>query len=54
MNPAAFVGLLLVLGAGLIVSGVGLLLGAPWALIAAGSQLLGLALLLRGGRPHGA
>lgn len=54
MNPAVFNGLLLVLGAALIVSGVGLLLGTAYALITAGVQLLGLAILLRGGRPHGA
>jgi len=54
VKAAVFNGLILVLGATLIVSGVGLLLGPPWALITAGSQLLGLALLLRGGRPHGA
>ncbi|HEU4376292.1 MAG TPA: hypothetical protein VFS02_22555 [Telluria sp.] len=54
MNPAVFLGLILVLGAALIVSGVGLLLGTAYALITAGAQLLGLAILLRGGRTHGA
>lgn len=54
MNPAVFNGLVLVLGAGLIVAGVALLLGPAWALIAAGTHLLGLALLLRGGRRDGA
>lgn len=53
MNPATFVGLVLVLGAALIVSGTGMLLGAAWALIVAGVQLLGLALLLRGSKAHG-
>lgn len=53
MSPAAFNGLILVLGGGLIIAGVGMLTGTAWALIAAGAQLLGLALLLRGSKAHG-
>lgn len=53
MKPAAFNGLLLVLGAGLIISGVFMLAGGAWALIAGGSGSLGLALLPRGGRSDG-
>lgn len=36
MNPAVLNGLLLLFGAGLVVAGIALRFGAPWALITAG------------------
>lgn len=53
MNFAAIEGFLKLLGGALIVSGVALRFGAPWALIAAGALCLGLVVSLRRGPTDG-
>ncbi len=53
MNFAAFNGLLTLLGGALIVSGVALCFGTPWALITAGALCLGLVVSLRRGPTDG-
>lgn len=53
MNFAAFDGFLKLLGGALIVSGVTLRFGAPWALITAGALCIGLVVSLRRGPTDG-
>lgn len=50
----AIIGLLFLAAAALVVAGIGMLAGLPWALIALGVLLFGAAIVLRAGlKPNG-